>query len=161
MKVFSNALLIAAMAAVVSVQAKKGKTFEANAYVTPKRDQTNAFSADMEPYLKQSLLNLRQTDDSTATTENDSASEQQNETKEEIWHDIHRSWVTGGQEDLNTHIITTNDIDNYFNLQITTKLWFGSNQEPHDLILDTGSMVSQSNILTKFSITSMTVDQSL
>ena len=39
-------------------------------------------------------------------------------------------------------IVTTKDIDNYFNLQITTKVYIGSEQEPHDLILDTGSMVS-------------------
>ena len=55
--------------------------------------------------------------------------------------DMVRSFVTGGKLDEN-HIITTSEIDNYFNLQITTKLWFGSQQEPHDLILDTGSMVS-------------------
>ena len=55
--------------------------------------------------------------------------------------DMVRSFVTGGKLDDN-HIITTSEIDNYFNLQITTKLWFGSQQEPHDLILDTGSMVS-------------------
>ena len=59
MKLFSNALLMAAMAA-ISVHAKKGKTFEANAFVTPKRDLTNAFEDEMEPYLKQNLLNLRQ-----------------------------------------------------------------------------------------------------
>lgn len=41
-------------------------------------------------------------------------------------HDAYRTFVTGGQEDVDTHIITTSDIDNYFNLQITTKLWFGS-----------------------------------
>ena len=58
MKLFSNALLMAAMAAITV--AKKGKTFEANAFVTPKRDLTNAFEDDMEPYLKQNLLNLRQ-----------------------------------------------------------------------------------------------------
>ena len=57
--------------------------------------------------------------------------------------DMVRSFVTGGKLDDN-HIITTSEIDNYFNLQITTKLWFGSQQEPHDLILDTGSMVSHS-----------------
>lgn len=28
--------------------------------------------------------------------------------------------------DPTSHIVTTSDIDNYFNLQITTKLWFGS-----------------------------------
>lgn len=74
------------------------------------------------------MLNLRQTSNDLEAV------------GEEIWHDIHRSVVTGGQEDLDTHIITTSDIDNYFNLQITTKLYFGSQQEPHDLILDTGSM---------------------
>lgn len=79
------------------------------------------------------MLNLRQTSNDLEAV------------GEEIWHDIHRSVVTGGQEDLDTHIITTSDIDNYFNLQITTKLYFGSQQEPHDLILDTGSMVSINN----------------
>ena len=39
-------------------------------------------------------------------------------------------------------IVDTKDIDNYFNLQITTKLYIGSESSPHDLILDTGSMVS-------------------
>ena len=42
-------------------------------------------------------------------------------------------------------IVTTKDIDNYFNLQITTKVYIGSEQEAHDLILDTGSMVSLSS----------------
>ena len=60
--------------------------------------------------------------------------------------DMVRSFVTGGKLDDN-HIITTSEIDNYFNLQITTKLWFGSQQEPHDLILDTGSMVSNNKLL--------------
>ena len=59
-----------------------------------------------------------------------------------VLHDAYRTLVTGGAEDVESHIITTSDIDNYFNLQITTKLWFGSQSEPHDLILDTGSMVS-------------------
>ena len=40
--------------------------------------------------------------------------------------DMVRSFVTGGKLDADTHIITTSEIDNYFNLQITTKLWFGS-----------------------------------
>lgn len=31
--------------------------------------------------------------------------------------------VTGGDA---THIVATSDIDNYFNLQITTELYFGS-----------------------------------
>ena len=130
MKLFSHALLLAAMAATVTF-AKKGKTFEANAFVTPKRDQTNGLQAEVEPYLKQNMLNLRQTNNESNYTEG-----------QELWHDIHRTVATGGQEDLDTHIITTSDIDNYFNLQITTKLWFGSQPEPHDLILDTGSMVS-------------------
>ena len=67
--------------------------------------------------------------------------------------DMVRSFVTGGKLDADTHIITTSEIDNYFNLQITTKLWFGSQQEPHDLILDTGSMVS-SNCLHKANVKS-------
>ena len=103
MKLFSNALLTASMAATVAHAAKKGKTFEANAFVTPKRDNTNGLQNDMEPYLKQNYLNLRQT-----TTEE--------EVNGGIGHDIIRTIVTGGQEDLNTHIITTSDIDNYFNL---------------------------------------------
>ena len=52
-------------------------------------------------------------------------------------------------EDDPSHIVTTSDIDNYFNLQITTQLFFGSNQEPHDLILDTGSMVRNSTLFDK------------
>ena len=43
-----------------------------------------------------------------------------------LGHDVYRTFVTGGTEDVESHIITTSDIDNYFNLQITTKLWFGS-----------------------------------
>ena len=74
----------------------------------------------MEPYLKQNLLNLRQQEGSEEETL------MENEAPTSIWHDIHRSHVTGGQEDVNTHIISTSDIDNYFNLQITTQLWFGS-----------------------------------
>ena len=104
MKLFSQALLLAAIVA-TEVQAKRGKTFEANAFVTPKRDNTNNVDAEMEPYLKQNYLNLRQTDNEEA--ENDGG---------KIWHDITRTLVTGGQEDLATHIITTSDIDNYFNL---------------------------------------------
>ena len=61
--------------------------------------------------------------------------------------DMVRSFVSGGKLDGDTHIITTSEIDNYFNLQITTKLWFGSQQEPHDLILDTGSMVSSNCLI--------------
>ena len=48
-------------------------------------------------------------------------------------------------QDADNHqpsIVDTKDIDNYFNLQITTKLYIGSESSPHDLILDTGSMVS-------------------
>ncbi len=53
MKIFSQALLLAALAATVS--AKKGKMFEADAFVTPKRDSPN----QIDPYLKQNFLNLR------------------------------------------------------------------------------------------------------
>ena len=54
MKVFSKALLVAAMTASLT-QAKKGKMFEANAYLTPKREVPN----QADPYLKKNLLNLR------------------------------------------------------------------------------------------------------
>ncbi len=101
--------------------------FETNAFVTPKRDTPN----QVDPYLKQNFLNLRQTEEENYV-ESDGG----------LYHDIGRTYVTGGEEDLETHIVTTSDIDNYFNLQVTTKLWFGSQSEPHDLILDTGSMVS-------------------
>lgn len=80
---FSKALLLAALTA-SGAYAKKGKTFEANAFVTPKRDQTHGLHPDMEPYLKQNLLNLRQTEDDLEAV------------GKEIWHDIHRSIVTGG-----------------------------------------------------------------
>ena len=53
MKVFTIALLMAASFA----EAKKGKMFETNAFVTPKRDMTA--NVTDEPYLKQNLLNLR------------------------------------------------------------------------------------------------------
>ena len=53
MKVFSKALLVAAMTASLT-QAKKGKMFEANAYLTPKREVPN----QADPYLKKNLLNL-------------------------------------------------------------------------------------------------------
>jgi hypothetical protein len=125
MKVFTSSLTVAAIAA--SVAAKKGKMFEANAFVTPKREIANSDLPD--PYLQQNLLNLRQ-------------AEMDEYLNGGIGHDIIRTIVTGGAEDTNTHIVSTSDIDNYFNLQITTTLYFGSNQEPHQLILDTGSMVS-------------------
>ena len=116
MKLFSNVLLLAALAATVA-QAKKGKTFETNAYVTPKRDQTNGLHPTQEPYLKQNMLNLRQ------------QSEEENDLRDagkQFVHSIAHAIVEGGEKDAETHIITTSDIDNYFNLQITTKLWFGS-----------------------------------
>ena len=123
---FSKALLLAALTA-ETTQAKRGKIFESDAFVTPKRDNTASMLNDengMEPYLRQNLLNLRQTDDGA------------------LGHDLFSTVATGGTEDLSTHIISTSDINNYFNLQVTTKLYFGSESEPHDLILDTGSMVS-------------------
>ena len=126
---FSKALLLAALSA-SATQAKRGKMFETNAFVTPKRDNTqNMLSEEdeMEPYLKQNMLNLRQVDDGS------------------LGHDLFRTIKTGGEEDVNTHIISTSDINNYFNLQVTTELFFGSESEPHNLILDTGSMVSTYN----------------
>lgn len=54
MKLFSKALLLAAIVAQLT-NAKKGKMFEANAFVTPKRENSN----QADPYLKQNLLNLR------------------------------------------------------------------------------------------------------
>jgi len=54
MKLFSKALLLAAIVAQLTY-AKKGKMFEANAFVTPKRENSN----QADPYLKQNLLNLR------------------------------------------------------------------------------------------------------
>ena len=109
--IFTKALLLGALAA-TSVEAKRGRTFEANAFVTPKREN-KAAQAPAEPYLQQNLLNLRQDND----YEDDGT----------LMHDVGRTYTTGGQEDLSSHIITTSDIDNYFNLQITTKLYFGSN----------------------------------
>ena len=120
MKIFSQALLLGALAA--STEAKKGKMFESDALVTPKRDTPN----QVDPYLKQNFLNLRQ-------EESDGV---------EFDGGLNGTYANDGEEDQAAHIVTTSDIDNYFNLQITTKLWFGSNSEPHDLILDTGSMVS-------------------
>ena len=128
MKVFSKAMLTAALIATCTnyVDAKPGKMFETNAYLTPKRESTNS-----EPYLKQNLVNLRQTLDEDSI-----------ETDNSMLHEIVHHLPLGGLLDESTHIITTSDISNYFNLQITTQLFFGSQQEPHDLILDTGSMVS-------------------
>ena len=137
MKFFTQALLVAAMSASIA-EAKKGKMFEANAFVTPKRDMT-ANQTD-EPYLKQNYLNLRQQGD-------DGFFEQEEENLAHL--DIYRVKIEGGVEDPDSHIVTTSDIDNYFNLQITTQLFFGSNQEPHDLILDTGSMVSITTLFDK------------
>ena len=56
---FNKALLLAAIMAASFTQAKRGKTFEANAFVTPKRDNTNGLDSQVEPYLKQNMLNLR------------------------------------------------------------------------------------------------------
>ena len=54
MKVFSMSLLTAALLGSLT-EAKKGKMFEANAFVTPKRENKE----EADPYLKQNLLNLR------------------------------------------------------------------------------------------------------
>ena len=130
MKMFNHALLAAALLATSTVSAKQGKMFETNAYLTPKRETQNGV---IEPYLKQNLMNLRQSLDADSIEEGD---------ENTMLHDIIRTVATGGQIDEETKIISTSDISNYFNLQITTQLYFGSQSEPHDLILDTGSMVS-------------------
>ena len=54
MKNFTQALLLAA-SLMLGAEAKNSKMFEANAYVTPKRENKNV----ADPYLKQNLLNLR------------------------------------------------------------------------------------------------------
>ena len=104
MSLFNKALLLAALAATTSVHAKKGKMFEADAFVTPKSNSANR----EEPYLQQNkqnvLMNLRQTN------------EVEGHDPEDWQHDLWRTIVTGGQEDVDTHIITTSDINNYFNL---------------------------------------------
>ena len=96
MKLFSKALLLAAIVAQLT-DAKKGKMFEANAYVTPKRENSN----QADPYLKQNLLNLRQTKDNDSDQSNN------------LLHDITHFKK---EEDLTTHIVSTSDIENYFNL---------------------------------------------
>ena len=61
-----------------------------------------------DPYLQQnaSLLNLRQ----------QNAAEEENN----VIHDIISKIATTGDEPADTHIVTTSEVDNYFNLQITT-----------------------------------------
>ena len=56
MPIFSKALLLAAMAASPSslTSAKKGKMFESEAYLTPKRHADD----HTDPYLQQNMLNL-------------------------------------------------------------------------------------------------------
>ncbi len=98
MKIFSQALLLGALAA--TTEAKKGKMFEANAFVTPKRDTPN----QVDPYLKQNFLNLRQED--ANDVESDGG----------LYHDISRDFENGDEEGSEAHIVTTSDIDNYFNL---------------------------------------------
>lgn len=125
MKIFGQALLVAALSA--TAQAKK--VYEMNAMVTPKRDSPNT----VDPYLKENFLALRQQESNEATQE-------ENGVVGRIITDVASMVATVGG-DANK-IVSTSDIDNYFNLQITTKLYFGSQMDPHDLILDTGSMVS-------------------
>lgn len=86
----------AVLGALVPLAAAK-KVFEANAYVTPKTENFKN-----EPYLDSYALRL-------ATSEGEDVFESEN-----------------GADDPAGHIVTTSDIDNYFNLQITTKLYFGS-----------------------------------
>lgn len=141
MKSFSRALLVSALSAPGGVLAARStKMIESEAFVTPKRASADSYSTPIhEPYLHENLLlNLRQQrnrEDGGETPSND---------VHDLGHDFYRRHVAGGAKDASTQIITTSDIDNYFNLQITTKLWIGSEAEPHDLILDTGSMVSDS-----------------
>ena len=119
MKQFSQWLTLACISAI----AYGKKTFELNATVTPKRDSPNM----VDPYLKQNFLSLRQ-----------NGVQEEDDVPGHILAE-EAAIVAGGDE---AKIVSTSDIDNYFNLQITTKLYFGSEQDPHDLILDTGSMVS-------------------
>ena len=104
MPIFSKAMLLAAMAASPSslALAKKGKMFESDAYVTPKRNA----SEQTEPYLKQNYLSLHQYDP-VSEPEEDSM---------DYWYDVAKEYVSGGALDEESHIITTSDIDNYFNL---------------------------------------------
>ena len=115
------------MAALSAVGCEARKVYEMNATVTPKRDSPNT----IDPYLKENFLSLRETE------------VQEDGVPGKILGQL-AEVVKGG--DANK-IVSTSDIDNYFNLQITTKLYFGSQQDPHDLILDTGSMVSKTRIL--------------
>ena len=80
-----------------------------NAFVTPKSETANG--ADTM-YLKQNLLSLQQA--GVDVLEEDG-----------IYQDVDMEAYK--VEDMKAHIVTTSDIDNYFNLQITTKLYFGSN----------------------------------
>lgn len=83
MKTFSKALVLAAFAASsFTVEAKRGKMFEANAYITPKRENQ---SNQREPYLEQNLLNLRQVDN-----------EIDKEKVHQMFSDLGRTTVTGG-----------------------------------------------------------------
>ena len=129
MKVFSMSLLTAALLGSLT-EAKKGKMFGANAFVTPKRENKE----EADPYLKQNLLNLRQTDEFGQQINSMSLSK--------VAENIKHTLLADPDTVAENHIVATSDIDNYFNLQITAQLYFGSEQEPHDLILDTGSMVS-------------------
>ena len=124
MKVFSMALLGSALiASLASVTEAKARTFETNAYVTPKRQNND----EADPYLKQNMLNLRQrTNDILDEHLNDFDNEDLNKLG-----DAMRSAMAQERNDFDNevaqHIVTTSDIDNYFNLQITTQLFFGSN----------------------------------
>ena len=100
-----------------------GKILETDAFITPKTKNR----ADTQ--IGNHLLNLE------AVIDEDEIDS--NEMNEAIVDDPGR-------------IVTTKDIDNYFNLQITTKVYIGSEQEAHDLILDTGSMVSLSSQIQSY-----------
>ena len=95
------------MAALSAVSCEARKVFEMNATVTPKRDSPNT----IDPYLKENFLNLRE----TGVQEDSMPGSHIVKHLAEV--------IKGG--DANK-IVSTSDIDNYFNLQITTKLYFGS-----------------------------------
>jgi len=78
------------------------KVYEMNAMVTPKRDTPNV----IDPYLKENFLALRETN----------YEEEEDGVPGHILGDIAAA-LTGNDP---SNIVSTSDIDNYFNLQITT-----------------------------------------
>lgn len=96
MKMFSIGLLSAALLGSLA-QAKRGRTFETDAYLTNKRTDHE------DPYLSQNLLlNMHQVED---YVEEDGG----------IGHEI-LEHIVGKDASAESHIVTTSDIDNYYNL---------------------------------------------